>query len=155
MQVHLKGLFIKRFNFCRKLSQLTSDKSLLKYGTHLQLFNDVISEEEEYRIIAYLNPVLARKRYEGELHVIIITNASSHGDIFKGNHWDDVIAKYKEIELSSNYKVPFEIESIFRRIEGQIEVALKRDKIHFMSPHVIDLARDGHIGEHKEFTKQL
>jgi hypothetical protein len=66
-----------------------------------------------------------------------------------------VIAKYKEIELSSLYKVPVEIESIFRRIESQIEFALKRDKIHFMSPHVIDLAKEGHIGKHNKVNPNL
>ena len=69
---------------------------------------------------------------------------------FAGNHWDDVIAKYKEVELSSQlYSPPPHIQTIFTRIQSLIEVALDRSesKIEFMAPHIIDLAKEGHIGE--------
>jgi hypothetical protein len=70
MQVYWNRLLSKRVLCCRKLCQsATSDAKLLKYGIHLQLFHDIISEKEEAQIISYLNPVLSRKRYEGSFVV--------------------------------------------------------------------------------------
>ena len=66
-----------------------------------------------------------------------------------GSHWDDVIQKYKELELST---IPKDINLIFDRIRHQIREVVQQSipahkvPINFLNPHVIDLAADGYIG---------
>ena len=66
-----------------------------------------------------------------------------------GNHWDDVIQKYREIELRNSTP---EIDAIFRRVQEVItnEIRVFSEdtdlKFDYLNPHVIDLASDGHIG---------
>lgn len=64
---------------------------------------------------------------------------------FPGNHWDDVITKYKEVDLA-NYKIPQDVGIVFEKIRSLIskELSFKND---FLTPHVIDLAKDGRIGK--------
>ena len=61
-----------------------------------------------------------------------------------GNHWDDVISKYKEVDLG-NYKLPDNVTSVFDRVKALINVKLN-EEIKYISPHVIDLAEDGYTG---------
>jgi hypothetical protein len=62
-----------------------------------------------------------------------------------GNHWDDVIVQYKELELA-NYKVPAEVTEILKKTEQRIEQIVARP-FTFLSPHVIELSEKGYIGE--------
>jgi len=99
---------------------------------HLQVYQNVIDAAEEKQIVDFLNPVLARRRYEG-------------------NHWDDVITKYKEIDLAK-YPIPDQIQSIFDKIRNHIRKEVSFEK-EFLTPHVIDLSKDGHIGGHVDSVK--
>jgi hypothetical protein len=94
---------------------------------NLILLEDAINEDDERTLNKFLEPVLSRKRYEG-------------------NHWDDVIQLYKEIELS-NYKVPDNVTEILASVQQKIERKLGGE-ISFLSPHVIDLAAEGFIGKY-------
>jgi len=95
------------------------------HENHLQIYHNIINEFEEKMIMEFLNPVLARRKYEG-------------------NHWDDVITKYKEIDLA-NYPIPDHVQEIFEKIRAHIRKEAKFEH-EFLTPHVIDLAKDGHIG---------
>lgn len=102
------------------------------------LITNVITQKEEKDIIAFLNPLLSRKRYEG-------------------NHWDDVITKYKETELSSRI-VPINIEMVMQSLRDLIRERYTQyggqdDTLQFLPPHVIDLDQDGFIGPHVDSVK--
>lgn len=101
------------------------------------LLINVITEEEEKALIAYLDPLLRRKRYEG-------------------NHWDDVITKYKELELPSS--IPIHIASILDPLRALISDRYKEfggtcSAVTFLPPHVIDLDSNGYIGPHVDSIK--
>lgn len=93
-----------------------------------KVFPEIINRDEEAQILKYLQPILATRRYEGD-------------------HWDSVISRYKEIELSKNYRFPAEISDIFDRIRDTIRQQCQLPTSSpFLQPHVIDLADDGSIG---------
>ncbi|RYH14506.1 hypothetical protein EON65_33485, partial [archaeon] len=74
------------------------------------------------------------------------TNASA----ILGNHWDDVISKYKEVD-SALYKQPDSVQAILTKVENFIKTRMhveNDDCLKFISPHLIDLAPEGHIGKH-------
>jgi hypothetical protein len=123
-----------------KLQRLSSFRSY-SFATDLQLHKEVITESEEAAIVRVVSTVLERKRYET-------------------NHWDAVITKYKEVDLGYHLKSLVQRKSkginekdlevtmtALKKIEELIAVALKRQNILFLSPHVIDLAPDGWIGK--------
>ena len=62
-----------------------------------------------------------------------------------GNHWDDVILQYKELELGPNNKVPDQVKAIMTKVQRRIEESIGHSAT-FLSPHVIDLSADGYIG---------
>jgi hypothetical protein len=97
----------------------------------LAVYAEVISANEEQQLLKFLSPLLARRQYEGA-------------------HWDSVISKYKEIELSpKSYRIPPNIQEILERMRNLIKEKLKASKkedVSFLNPHIIDLAEDGHIG---------
>jgi hypothetical protein len=64
--------------------------------------------------------------------------------VLTGNHWDDVIQQYKELEMS-NYKAPAEVAAAIKGVEKRIESVLAKP-ISFLPPHVIELSQDGWIG---------
>lgn len=118
---------------CGKVGRSISSNS------KLALLENVIDAEEEAVLIKIVSQILARKRYEG-------------------NHWDDVIVKYKEVDLGSHLKRLNQtdpdmviIQSILTRLKDRISKELQRNSIPFQSPHVIDLASDGWIGKNSEF----
>jgi hypothetical protein len=102
----------------------------------LAVYPEVITVYEEELLLKFLSPLLARRQYEGA-------------------HWDSVISKYKEIELSpKSYRIPSNIQEILVRIRELIKENMKNAKteetseeVSFLNPHVIDLAEDGHIGK--------
>ena len=63
---------------------------------------------------------------------------------FLGNHWDDVIQQYKELELA-NYKVHDNVQSILGEVQDKISEVMQ-EKVVFLAPHVIDLSAEGSIG---------
>jgi hypothetical protein len=102
----------------------------------LAVYPEVITVYEEDLLLKFLSPLLARRQYEGA-------------------HWDSVISKYKEIELSpKSYRIPSNIQEILVQIRELIKENMKNAKteetseeVSFLNPHVIDLAEDGHIGK--------
>jgi len=62
-----------------------------------------------------------------------------------GNHWDDVIQQYKELELGPNYKVPDQVKAVMTKVQSKIEESIGHSTT-FLSPHVIDLSAEGYIG---------
>jgi hypothetical protein len=101
----------------------------------LLLLENIVDPIEEDAFIAVASKILARKRYEG-------------------NHWDDVIIKYKEVDFGqhlsrldqsdSNVRI---IQKALTRIKSIIPKELGREEMRFQSPHIIDLAPDGWIGK--------
>jgi hypothetical protein len=67
----------------------------------------------------------------------------------EGNHWDDVISRYKEVD-TGNYQRTEDVVNIFNKvlsiIQSNMNILHNESKI-FMSPHLIDLAPDGYIGK--------
>lgn len=94
--------------------------------------NEAITLAEEAALVAYLDPLLKRRRYE------------------KG-HWDSVIIKYKEVELPMPQQLPAEIASIINRLTSE-SILPSYDhnsaKSSMLAPHLIDLAADGFISPH-------
>mmetsp|Transcript_22905 Transcript_22905/g.23135 ORF Transcript_22905/g.23135 Transcript_22905/m.23135 type:complete len:317 (+) Transcript_22905:333-1283(+) len=98
----------------------------------LYITSNIITEHEEELLMHMLTPHLSKKRYQG-------------------NHWDDVITKYKEYELQQKDYTP-EIQSIFNRIQDHIKTVV-RSPLCFLPPHVIDLHANGYIGPHIDSIK--
>jgi hypothetical protein len=99
----------------------------------LDIYHEVITTEEEAALMKYLNPILARRHYEG-------------------SHWDGVISKYKEIELTKSYRMTPAVQTIFNRVMQRIRCQMQeKDEsqggFKFIYPHVIDLAGNGWIGK--------
>ena len=109
--------------FSKALHSASSSGELL--SQHFKLIEDVITEEEEEELLNYLNPMLDRKRYEG-------------------NHWDSVITLYKEMELHSvssrGIKQPDRAKEILGRVAELATQHYKHDiKLPLLPPHAIDL----------------
>jgi hypothetical protein len=77
-------------------------------------------------LIQYVTPLLDKKRYSK-------------------SHFDDVISLYREKELIHEL-VPPHIESIFGKLRRILTDSYGKH-VQMMAPHVIDLHKDGHIGE--------
>jgi hypothetical protein len=101
---------------------------------------NVISIAEEKVLLAHLNKLLQRRKYEG-------------------SHWDDVIQQYKEIEVGT---LPSkELTDIVERVKACVTNAIQDRvsslsalgenppslNISYLPMHVIDLAATGHIGK--------
>ena len=92
----------------------------------LVLIPNFITNKEEEAIVQFLGPKLQRKRYES-------------------GHWDNVIHKYKETEIMPR-EMPESVSKIIERFSNFIRETTGSSQMKFMSPHVLDLSSDGHIG---------
>ena len=126
---------------CRLLSAAIPNvppSSDLEASPHFFLVRDVISREEETVLLAYLEPLLRRRRYED-------------------GHWDSVISSYKEVELlavSRGKPMPAEVQSILQRIQELIQQNYSFPVLQFLAPHCIDLsATAGAIDYHVDSVK--
>lgn len=91
---------------------------------------NIISPEEEVNIVRQLDVLLKRRKYEG-------------------GHWDDVISRYKEIELNGKFLAnASECRTAVERVQACICCAFNRHDYQFLDPHVVDLAADGDISKH-------
>eukprot|EP01041_Mallomonas_annulata_P010894 gene10894-22744_t len=97
----------------------------------LFLLEDVISKDEEMIIMSALQPALSKKKYQG-------------------NHWDDVIIKYKEYELNNN--LTKSVHLILSTVAKKVMEVCRRRMV-MLPPHVIELHEDGHIGPHVDSVK--
>ena len=70
-------------------------------------------------------------------------------DNILGDHWDDVIARYKEIEVditsTGSSDAPNNIKQTLQNLQGLIEQC-QGEKFEFLPAHVIDLSQEGYIG---------
>jgi len=64
-----------------------------------------------------------------------------------GNHWDNVITRYREIELNEAV-TPDIVKEIISRVKGTVFQCLGT-RPALLPVHIIDLAKDGFIGEHR------
>jgi len=96
---------------------------------------EVITKQEEASLVRYLDPLLLRKRYEGD-------------------HWDAVISKYKEIDLA-NRVMPIDVQATLERVSSLVQsfYHLTEDSTKMMPLHVIDLAEQGYIAPHVDSIK--
>ena len=62
-----------------------------------------------------------------------------------GDHWDEVIKNYKEIELSGSKNTTPDIDKIINQVKYFIQEVTSTSHLQFLSPHVIDLSKDGFI----------
>lgn len=119
------------------IDSCTSASSDELKAKHLQLYHDIITKDEEELLLLHFDTIFNRKRYEG-------------------NHWDDVIQKYKEIELNHNQtSIPIDVNRIIAKISDIIKSNCS-DSIPDMlllSPHVIDLHSEGEIHPHIDSIK--
>lgn len=121
----------RRLNSTRPQQWFTTETS----PTNLLLLEDIVTPEEEDAFISIATKILARKKYEG-------------------NHWDDVIIKYKEVDfghhlnrLDQSLPEVVRVNSAITKVKSRIQEALNRSSMEFQSSHVIDLAPDGWIGK--------
>lgn len=99
----------------------------------VQVLPDVITPEEEVRLVAELEGNVRRRRYVD-------------------NHWDSVIEKYREVE-KRKWIDPAN-KALAERIKALILQTLQRPKtLPFLPVHVIDLAEDGFIKPHVDSIK--
>lgn len=131
MKLHRKSL-ISLFSVPRRHStsfQTINEKVIplvnSLYPNSLHFFPDVITEDEEKDILLSLDKALARRKYEGD-------------------HWDHVISKYREIEITKQIMSPV-LYTVSNRIKDLIMNVTQR-KEQFLPLHLIDLSSDGSIG---------
>ena len=117
----MRGL--SKFQIERGIHCVRDSSDIKKF---LLIVPDIISEAEEEAIMRFVQPKLQRKRYEG-------------------NHWDSVISKYKETEMSTK-NMPEEVSSAIERISALIRHSTQTNRMVMMPPHVLDLSADGFIG---------
>ena len=115
------------------------------------LENDFISETQEDLILDYISKILRNKKYQGNYYIYIyiyIYNLylKTIHFFYEGTHWDNVISKYREIELQEN-DTPENISVILNSCKDKINNILKKD-LDYLPVHVIDLAPKGFIGEY-------
>jgi len=121
----------KKILNCRKLSVIESARMVLlpslasiPQGSLFYTENAVTIEEESI-LMSYLHQKLKNRKYGA-------------------NHWDNVITRYREIEIGET-SLPSDISIIISGLKLKIS-QLYGKKITFLPPHVIDLASDGFIG---------
>ena len=124
---------ICRARACRPLRFSTCASASLHDHPHFFLLPNAISEEEEQALVAYLDPLLRRKRYEGD-------------------HWDSVIVQYKEAELrpisARGVPMPPLVAAVLSRLHKVISANYRFPVPELQLPHAIDLSREGFIGYH-------
>ncbi|GAX20174.1 alkylated DNA repair protein alkB homolog 7 [Fistulifera solaris] len=94
------------------------------------VFPDVITVSEHDALVAHVEPLLKRRRYE------------------KG-HWDSVILQYKEVELAEEASA---VNDVFERIRKELE-PYKRMEAPWLPCHAIDLRKDGELNEHVDSVR--
>ena len=101
------------------------------HNTNLVYLEEVVTAQEEGRILRYLDEAwLKRRRYE------------------KG-HWDSAISKYKEAELVG--ELPSDVASIVARVIRELVLPQYEHRptaASMLAPHVVDLDADGFISPH-------
>ena len=112
-----------KFQIIRGIHHVRCCSDIRKF---LLIVPDIITKAEEEAIVRFVHPKLQRKRYEG-------------------NHWDNVISKYKETEMSAA-NMPTEVLCAVERITSLIRDATGFNQMVMMPPHVLDLSADGFIG---------
>ena len=122
---------------CRNFSASSAPIDL-EANPHFFLVRDVISEGEEAVLLAYLDPLLRRRRYED-------------------GHWDSVISNFKEVELlavSRGKPMPAEVQSILLRVQELIQRNYPFAVPQLLAPHCIDLNEEtGAIDYHVDSAK--
>jgi len=96
-----------------------------KYPHDFGLFLNIIGEDEEKHLADELRQIFRKKSYIN-------------------NHWDDVIAFYKEVELS---EVSMSVIStdILNKCRSQLNRATNTT-YRYLPPHAIELSQEGYIG---------
>lgn len=120
-----------------KLIKSIHTKSI--HNNNLIYIENIITKNEEEELIKFLNPLLLKRKYES-------------------NHWDNVINKYKEIELLINIKnskiiIPENVINIINNVKLIISEHTSLKNNDYLHPHVIDLDDDGNIGSHIDSIK--
>mmetsp|Transcript_11683 Transcript_11683/g.17559 ORF Transcript_11683/g.17559 Transcript_11683/m.17559 type:complete len:217 (+) Transcript_11683:17-667(+) len=127
-----------RRTILRQIQQVSSASFHREIFTaDLQVIPEVLSLSNESTLVKYFTEILKRKKYEG-------------------NHWDDVISQYKEMELQKS-SLPVEVENILSVLRNKIIDSQKKSDDpcigNFLEPHVIDLSKSGHIAPHVDSVK--
>lgn len=115
-----------------KRSKTEAAHSSIPVGSFFIVEECITTDEENY-LISELNPIFSKKRYQG-------------------NHWDDVIYKYKESQIVLD-TTSFPVRMIFERLMDTIKVKCNKPEISMLAPHVIDLHKDGSIAPHVDSIK--
>ena len=101
----------------------------------LVYIRSAISEEEQRLLVAHIEPILKKRRYE------------------KG-HFDGVISAYKEVELIPSQSPP-DVRAVLRRLAEQVCLNYDHNPTlqSILPPHIVDLAADGNISAHVDSVK--
>ena len=91
-----------------------------------RIVRNIITPHQAKIITDHLEKVFKRKKYEG-------------------NHWDDVIINYKEIELTTR-NTTNEIDSILKPVQEWIQEETRTTNKLYLPVHAIDVSEDGKIG---------
>lgn len=119
-------------NIRRQLCHIRGTSDIRNF---LILVPNFITVDEEKVLEKYVYPKLRRKRYEGD-------------------HWDSVISKYKETEIST-IGDDHAVTKIVEGVQNFIKNIVGSSKMVLLPPHVVDLSADGCIGEYYENHRQL
>jgi hypothetical protein len=92
---------------------------------NFRIVQNIITQHEANIISQHLDKVFKRKKYDG-------------------NHWDDVILNYKEIELTSK-NTTNEINNILKPIQEFIQKETNTSNKSYLHVHAIDISADGKI----------
>lgn len=130
------------------------------HGRNLYVAQNVISQEQHELLVAFLDPILARKKYEGMYnncrssckHMVALNIGGILHWLYVGDHWDSVITAYKETELHPK-RVPPNVQSTLDEFKALVRRVLDRPDEEFLPLHVIDLDSSGYIGGHVDSIK--
>jgi len=89
-------------------------------------FKDIVSEDQEDILFKYFNELFKNRKYQGV-------------------HWDNVISRYREIELVPDLIIDRDVYNIMVQVKRSINKVFGKE-IDFLPIHVIDLAPKGLIG---------
>ena len=101
--------------------------------SQLNVYDNVITDDESTALCQYIDNQFKRKRYQND-------------------HFDHVIANYREFEYMNNND-NIKLEPIINRIRQIVLQNSKIDNIELLKPHIIDLSEDGFIGPHVDSIK--
>ena len=96
-----------------------------------KLYENVLSEDEESKLVSFLDGEVSRRKYES-------------------GHWDQVIEGYRESSIGPVESFPSELHSCLQGIISRLPLSPNE---RLLPLHALDLQRDGFIAAHVDSVK--